>query len=246
MIIDLFNLPKQSIIQRRVPFKSLNQVLTTAQQTQVSKYIKNIIIYAECDENNTRIHVFKDDTFVYESIQFFLIEPNLFPIPKSIFSILHNIFPNPSIYIVNTDYEFQISIALKRLNLVEQDKTTVTDLFVSEKIKKQLDYPLLDLLNTKTTRAKNLKEYYEMIYIVFYLFENMNQLDKQQNVDRNINEWLSIVRQLQVLKFKEQQYKDQLNQASNTSKKMDIHILMKKNEQELDKLINEIIEKENI
>lgn len=241
MIIDLFNLPKQSIIQRRVPFKSLNQVLTTAQQTQISKYIKNINIYAECDENNTKIPAFKDETYNYESIQFFLIEPNLFPIPKSILSILHNIFPNPSIYIVNTDYEFQISIALKRLNLVEQNKTTVTDLFVSERIREKLDYPLLELLNAKTVRVKNLKEYYEMIYIVFFLLENIKQLNKQLNVDRNINEWLSIVRQLQDLKFKEQQYKDQLNQASNTSKKMDIHILMKKNEKELVKLIDEIV-----
>lgn len=114
---------------QRIPIKTLiaQLQLGSSDKKIIEAHIASMKLVSILNEQTIRIRSYKDDEYSYQSIYVFMIELKKDDSITTLSNLIHSAFPEPTILIyqkLNTNY---ISLAEKRINKVDKDKTVVEE-----------------------------------------------------------------------------------------------------------------------
>lgn len=151
---------------QRIPVKTLVQQLqpTPNDKKILESHIASMRLVSVLNEQTIRIRSFKDEDFSYQAIYMFYIELKKDDKITSLSEIIHSAFPEPTILVFNRLETNYISLATKRINKIEQDKTVIEDVLVT----RILTNAASTQLTLENITGSNLKEYYSNIMVWLY------------------------------------------------------------------------------
>lgn len=202
---------------QRIPIKTLVEQLqpSSADKKILESHISSMKLVSILNEQTIRIRSYKDENYSYQAIYVFLIELKKEDSLTNLSNLIHSAFPEPTILIYTRLDNYYISLALKRINKIEQNKTVVEDVIVTQIVSDITD----EQLSLKGISSTNLKEYY------FKLVERIYKL-KVLSITRvyptqSLN-FKSILKKYERLKADINRLKDEYKKASMKSDKMRI------------------------
>ena len=162
-ILDYFKLPEKAQITQRVYTKDVIAALdaTGSDKALIEKSISTIHLVGILNETTTGLWAYRDNTYLYEEVQLFLIALKDATRVKQLNENIQKVFPNPIIVIYKNVNEYMLSTAMKRLNKVEKGKAVIDSIQTSGWFK--LDSLHDELLSKINYQKKNIKEFYESI-----------------------------------------------------------------------------------
>jgi hypothetical protein len=242
--IDYFNLPKTALLRKRIHFNALYALCTPIQRKYLDQRIDSIYLVALIDEQTTRLRRFVVNDYHYETIQVFQIETTSAILAEKTYELLHALFPNPSIFYIQNNLSFQYSIAKKRLSLIDDKKTTIEEMYHSSKLSNNVFvYSLLSKLDLSKMKPEHQKHYFDFVFEILSYVQFIEMTDFIPPFERLDAYWYSMSIKLRDFRKIKMHLTELYNKTDNLSKQMDVHMLIKKNQQEIDKLILEMKEK---
>lgn len=241
--IDALNLPSSCLQKRKIPLKKLYEQCTLVQKKLIEKIVSTITLVALINEENSRIKEYSDSKENYQAIFILEISAKAYPIPNDLFQLIHSLFPYPTILVCETEDKIQISSSLKRINLVNSEKTTLESTYVSPDLRKsdnldnyfkQLDY--------RTIRVLNLKEYYHLISNLIQLSQMVIDYGIYPSIKVSTNEVLEMIEQIKAIKSNINAYDTLYKRENNLSRRMDIHMKIQEEKNKLSDLNKKVTE----
>lgn len=233
-ILDKLNIPLCQ--PQRIPVKTLVQQLetTSSDKKLLETHISSMKLVSLLNEQTIRIRAFKDDDFSYQAIYVFYIELKKDDSVTTLSQIIHSAFPEPTILIFRTRMKtIYISLATKRINKIEQEKTVVEDVLISKIVNDAKD----EQLSLKHITGQNLREYYLNIIQWLYRLKvlSITKVYLQKEID-----FKSILKQYEQLNTNINKLKEKYKKASMKAEKMRIDDELFDNEIKLKELIKKI------
>ena len=233
-ILDYFKLPEKAQITQRVYTKDIVAALdaTGSDKVLIEKSISTIHLVGILNETTTGLWAYRDNTYLYEEVQLFLIALKDATRAKQLNENIQKVFPNPIIVIYKNGNEYMLSTAMKRLNKVEKGKSVIDSIQTSGWFK--LDPLHNELLSKINYQKKNIKEFYESIdYLISaeYVAKVTGQVP--ESIDFMIKTKSLAIQQLLEEKNK---WILQEQEESSMQGKMQCHMKIKEIEQKLEVL----------
>lgn len=247
-IIKYFNLPKKSQINQRITIKEfIEQLEPKAKEKRIiSSSIKTIYLKAVLNADTIRINEYISEDYLYQAIYIIEVELKTNKNLTTVIERLHYVFPNPVILVFNYNNKHIISLAPKRINKIEKDKSVVIDIFNTNEFQLDNEHKqFLKNLDIENIEENNLKSFYEELTNIVYsekLIEILNEYPKQL-IDKEKLKF--ILKEIEAETSKLNKFKDEYKQKSMMSSKMDAHMKIVKQEEKLRKYIKNLKEEFN-
>lgn len=202
---------------QRIPVKTLIAQLQPGSSNKkiIETHIASMKLVSILNEQTIRVRPYKDDEYSYQSIYVFLIELKKDDSITALSNLIHSAFPEPTILIYQKANTIYISLAEKRINKVEKDRTIVEEVVLSE----ILDATTDSQLSLKSISGKDLKEYYSNIVIWLYKLKVLSITNIYPDKDLNFKPLLN---QYEHLTTEIKKLKEEYKKASMMSEKMRI------------------------
>lgn len=202
---------------QRIPVKTLIAQLQpgSADKKIIETHIASMKLVSILNEQTIRIRPYKDDEFSYQSIYVFYIELKKDDSIITLSNLIHSAFPEPTILIyqsMNTNY---ISLAEKRINKVEKDKTVVEEVVLC----KISDNITDNQISLKLISGQDLKEYYLKLVTWLYKLKVLSITNIYPEKDTDFRLLLD---QYERLTTEIRKLKEEYKKASMMSEKMKI------------------------
>lgn len=234
------NIPENCRMKSRVALSQIYQVgdFKTSEQKAISRVISKIYLIAEINGINFNIKGFKDDNYIYETIQFVYVELLRINEMEWVDELLHKLFPNPVVLVYSFKEDIAISIGLKRLNKVENNKTVIQD--ISNTLFTIDDGFYTSFSNIiKESKNSDLFTLYQKLYKIVFMQKIYDLIgSKQSNLD--FTEVKNLYNEIRLLEKENEQYNVQFKAERNESKKMELFMKIKKNEIKIKENIDKI------
>jgi hypothetical protein len=241
--LDSFNLPKACLVQKRIPLKKLGEHSTLRQKQLIEKNISSLMLVALVDEETSRIRSFQDTVEIYQVFFMLEIVSKVFPLSQEVYQLLHSLFPNPTILFCEKDDKLQLSSALKRINLNDSELTTVDETIISPVLSKSNDLiKYFQQLDYQRIRVAHLKEYYMKISDAIQLSTIINDLNLYPSIHIDIQMLLSWTKEIKQLQTAINQNEELYRKENSLSRRMDLHMQIKKDKQCLENLQKKTME----
>lgn len=220
---------------QRIPVKTLIAQLQpgSADKKILESHISSMKLVSILNEQTIRIRPYKDEEYSYQSIYVFYIELKKDDSITALSNLIHSAFPEPTILIyqkANTNY---ISLAEKRINKVEKDKTVVEEVVLCKISESATD----GQISLKSTSGKDLKEYYSNIVTWLYKLKVLSITNVYPEKDMDFKPLLN---QYERLTTEIKKYKEEYKKASMMSEKMRIDDEMYDKEMKLKQLMKRL------
>lgn len=220
---------------QRIPVKTLVEQLqpTPADKKIIESHIASMKLVSLLNEQTIHIRPYKDDDYSYQAIYVFLIELKKDDSITSLSHLIHSAFPEPTVLIYKRIDAYYISLASKRINKIEQGKTVVEDVVITQ-IPSSIT---LEQLSLKNITGTNLREYYHSIINWFYKLKvlHITKVYPQKDLD-----FKTLLKQYEQTKSDIHKLKEAYKKASMKSDKMRIDDELYDKEIEIKKLINKM------
>lgn len=229
--LEVLHIP--TLDKQRVPVKTLIEQLqpSSVNKKLITTHIGSIYVVSILNEQTIHFRDYKDDEYSYQSIYVFEITLKRNDSLTELSSLIHSVFPEPTILLLKYGDKEYISAAPKHINKLDSSKSVVDDVVV---VNVDKGYEYLDL--SKVT-VKHLKEYYETIVKMLYKLSVYNLTNVYPTSEFNYKE---MVKQYNKINANINRLKEKYKQASMKSEQMDIDDKIYDEEQELNKLIKKI------
>lgn len=219
---------------QRIPVKTLIAQLQpgSADKKILESHISSMKLVSILNEQTIRIRPYKDEEYSYQSIYVFYIELKKDDSITSLSNLIHSAFPEPTILIyqkANTNY---ISLAEKRINKVEKDRTVVEEVDLC----KILDDATDKQLSLESISGKDLKEYYSNLVTWLYKLKVLSITNIYPEKDMDFKPLLN---QYEHLTTETKKLKEEYRKASMMSEKMRIDDELYDKEMELKQIFKE-------
>ncbi len=204
----------------------------SADKKILETHIASMKLVSILNEQTIRIRPYKDDEYSYQSIYVFYIELKKNDSITTLSNLIHSSFPEPTILIyqkANTNY---ISLAEKRINKVEKDRTVVEEVVLC----KILDNATDKQLSLESISGKDLKEYYSNLVTWLYKLKVLSITNIHPEKDMDFKPLLN---QYERLTTEIKKLKEEYRKASMMSEKMRIDDELYDKETELKKIFKE-------
>lgn len=237
-LIHLFELPKQTVINRHVPKTTFfqNASLTKKEQDLFTSQIDGIYLLSMMNEQSMNVPGYESEDRVYEVINWIYVKLRQKQHTNRIIQAIHQSIPNPLVIIAGLgNEELLLSTAHKRLNKVDETKAVIEEPIVTNWFKldplEETYENLLRALQSQNLSIENIFRLYQDIYDWIQcekaidladIFPNEQQM--RTKVIHHISEIEKYRRQIKQLNTNE---KDNLNFGD----KMKLHMKRKKIEQ---------------
>lgn len=222
---------------QRIPVKTLIAQLqpSSSDKKIIETHIASMKLVSILNEQTIRIRPYKDDEYSYQSIYVFYIELKKDDSITTLSNLIHSAFPEPTVLIyqkVNTNY---ISLAEKRINKVEKDKTVVEEVVLCKISDKATD----SQISLKSISGKDLMEYYSNFITCLYKLKVLSITNIYPDKDMDFKPLLNKYEQLtsEIKKLKEEYRK-----ASMMSEKMKIDDELYEKEIELKQVLKQVMD----
>lgn len=219
---------------QRIPVKTLIAQLQpgSADKKILESHISSMKLVSILNEQTIRIRPYKDEEYSYQSIYVFYIELKKDDSITALSNLIHSAFPEPTILIyqkANTNY---ISLAEKRINKVEKDRTVVEEVDLC----KILDDATDKQLSLESISGKDLKEYYSNLVTWLYKLKVLSITNIYPEKDMDFKPLLN---QYEHLTTETKKLKEEYRKASMMSEKMRIDDELYDKEMELKQIFKE-------
>jgi hypothetical protein len=241
-IISLFDFPKQTYMNKRIPIKAIIEAYTLlkADESLLRSHIESLELVSALNTTTTLLKSFEDEEMNFTEIHVFYCK-----LKKSNESIkldqrLHFFFQNPTIFIYEFKNKYRITISKKRKNkLIDHEsvveKTYYTNLLDLEDFKYSLFFNQLSYTEKKFINLKDLFfHYYELIVhasLVKYLNTYPKHLFNVELVQHSID-------QVESIGIEINKYKEILKSAFSMSERIEINEKIIKCELEIKSILN--------
>lgn len=220
---------------QRIPVKTLIAQLQPGSSDKkiIETHIASMKLVSILNEQTIRIRPYKDEEFSYQSIYVFYIELKKGDSIITLSNLIHSAFPEPTILIyqkVNTNY---VSLAEKRVNKVEKDRTVVEEVVLC----KISDNVTDNQISFKSISGKDLKEYYLELVIWLYKLKVLSITNIYPEKDMDFKPLLN---QYERLTTEIKKLKEEYKKASMMSEKMKIDDELYEKEIELKQLLKRL------
>ena len=180
MAIDwnaMLKLPEQALLpEKKVDKTTLiaQGELTKAQQKMLDA-VKRLSLIAAIQKSTTRISSYKDEYYIVESIPFLSCELRTTKNSTELIEVLHSVFPNPTLLLMEFENQIMISVALTRRSMAEKGKMVLEKIATSPLFdpSDHVYGSFIDALAYYKVPQNNLLEYvsylYEMISLSKYV-----------------------------------------------------------------------------
>ena len=217
---------------QRIPIKTLIQqwMPSSADKKLIESHISSMNLVSILNEQTIHIRSFKDDNFSYQSIYVFKIELKKDDSIVSLSNLIHSVFPEPTILVYKIKDSFYISLAEKRINKVEEEKTVVEDVITTY---------IPEIANEKQMSLQeisgiNLREYYSKIIQWVYRLKVLRITKVYPTEDLD---YKTLLKEYEKLNIDLNKLKESYKRASMKSEKMRIDDEIYDKEIELKKVI---------
>lgn len=219
---------------QRIPVKTLITQLQPGSSDKkiIETHIAFMKLVSILNEQTIRIRPYKDEEFSYQSIYVFHIELKKDDSITTLSNLIHSAFPEPTILIyqrMNTNY---ISLAEKRINKVEKDKTVVEEVVLCKISDKATD----SQISLESISGKDLKEYYSNLVTWLYKLKVLSITNIYPEKDMDFKPLLN---QYEHLTTETKKLKEEYRKASMMSEKMRIDDELYDKEMELKQIFKE-------
>lgn len=241
--IDALNLPSSCLQKRKIPLKKLYEQCTLVQKKLIEKTVSTLTLVALINEENSRIKEYSDSKENYQAIFILEISSKIYPLPNDLFQLIHSLFPYPTIFVCEIKDKIQLSSSLKRINLVNSEKTTLESTYVSPDLRKsdnldnyfkQLDYRII--------RVLNLKEYYRLLSNLVQLSPIIIDYGINPSLELSTHEVLEMIEQIKAIKSNISAYDTLYKRENNLSRRMDIYMKLQDEKNKLRDLNKKVME----
>lgn len=219
---------------QRIPVKTLVAQLQpgSADKKILETHIASMKLVSILNEQTIRVRSYKDDEYSYQSIYAFYIELKKDDSITALSNLIHSAFPEPTILIYQKDNTNYISLAEKRINKVEKDKTVVEEVVLCKISESATD----GQISLKSTSGKDLKEYYSNIVTWLYKLKVLSITNIYPEKDMDFKPLLN---QYEHLTTETKKLKEEYRKASMMSEKMRIDDELYDKEMELKQIFKE-------
>lgn len=219
---------------QRIPVKTLIAQLqpSSSDKKIIETHIASMKLVSILNEQTIRIRPYKDDEYSYQSIYVFYIELKKDDSITTLSNLIHSAFPEPTVLIyqkVNTNY---ISLAEKRINKVEKDKTVVEEVVLCKISDKATD----SQISLISISGKDLREYYSNLVTWLYKLKVLSITNIYPEKDMDFKPLLN---QYERLTTEVKKLKEEYKKASMMSEKMKIDDDLYDKEMELKQIFKE-------
>lgn len=241
--VELLNLPTKCIVQRKIPLKKLYEQCTLKQKKLIEKYVSSITLVALINEENSRIREFVDEKENYQAMFILEIVPKIIPVSNDLYHLLHSLFPYPTIIGYETNDKIQLTCSIKRINLVNSEKTTVDKIHIGPEIRKSVNFEkFIQQIDYREIRILNLKEYYILYSKLIQLSQLVHEFDLYPSLKVSTDKVLYLLDQVRLLEVDLANLESQYKRESNLSRRMDIHMKIKNKSESLELIKKELME----
>lgn len=220
---------------QRIPVKTLVAQLQpgSADKKILETHIASMKLVSILNEQTIRVRSYKDDEYSYQSIYAFYIELKKDDSITALSNLIHSAFPEPTILIYQKDNTNYISLAEKRINKVEKDKTVVEEVVLCKISESATD----GQISLKSKSGKDLKEYYSNIVTWLYKLKMLSITNVYPEKDMDFK---LLLNQYERLTTEIKKYKEEYKKASMMSEKMRIDDEMYDKEMKLKQLMKRL------
>jgi len=248
-LIDFFHMPKKTVFNRKIAKKQFYEQgqLTPDEKELLTTEIDSIYLLSICKQDTLNIPKYVNEDKQYEEIYWLSISFKTINRYERMVKLFHKVLPNPIVIIASDENEnISISAAHKRLNNNDETKVVVENIIQSPWIKlSDINNGVQRFLNRicfNNLSYSNLWAFYESVHSAITmssLIENISTYPKISTSSEDLlplitsfNDVDKIIDQLQQLQ------KEQLD----FGEKMELHMKVKKREQEKEQILIQIKE----
>lgn len=224
---------------QRIPVKTLIAQLQPglADKKILETHIGSMKLVSILNEQTIRIRPYKDDEYSYQSIYVFLIELKKDDSITTLSNLIHSAFPEPTILICQKANIKYISLAEKRINKVEKDKTVVEEVVLC----KISDDVTDSQISLKSIFGRDLKGYYSNLVTWLYKLKVLSITNIYPEKDMDFK---PLIKKYEQVTTEIKKLKEEYTRASMMSEKMKIDDELYDKEVDLNHLKNDLKVKE--
>ena len=221
---------------QRIPVKTLvNQLQpVSADKKLIETHIASMRLVSILNERSIRIRPYKDDDYSYQAIYVFYIELKKDDSLITLSNLIHSAFPEPTILIYQRMNSYYVSLAEKRINKIEKDKTIVEEVVISEIPVQTTD----NQLSMENITGNHLMDYYFNVITWLYKLKvlSITNVYPEQGMD-----YRSLLKEYELLINKMNKLKEAYKSVCMVAEKMKIDDELYDVEERLKETINRLI-----
>ncbi|MDD2494625.1 MAG: DUF4391 domain-containing protein [Tissierellia bacterium] len=233
-------IPKKARLKTRIPFNQIFKAMNInlKEQKELANNINKIYLIGEINSINCNYQIYKNEYYLYETIQYLYIELSKKENLEMIDDIFHRLLPNPIIIIYSFNDKPAYSTSLKRLNKVENDKIVVENIYnTTFNIDEYFYKKLKEIMNAKG--IINLFELYKEIDDIIYL-QMLYQITNKFKYNISINRIKNIYKEINLIEKENKNIQSIYNNEKNQAKRMDLYMAIKQNKVIIEEKVKEI------
>ena len=220
---------------QRIPVKTLvNQLRPVrADKKMIETHVSSMRLVSILNEQSIRIRPYKDDDYSYQAIYVFYIELKKDDSLITLSNLIHSAFPEPTILIYQRMNSYYVSLAEKRINKIEKDKTLVEEVIISEIPVQATDKQL----SIQNITGNHLMDYYFNVITWLYKLKvlSITNVYPEQEMD-----YRSLLKEYELLINKMNKLKEDYKSVSMVAEKMKIDDELYNIEMKLKETINRL------
>lgn len=248
-LINRLEMPPRTVLNRKIPKKSFftQANFSPAEKDLFTAQVEGIYLLSVMNQQSTNIAIYQDDEFHYAEVVWVYVELRMSKDLNKIIGAVHKSIPNPVVLVMaSSDGQILLSTSHKRLNKNDKtkivaDQPTVTEWF--NPVENDTEYfKLLNLLAVSNLSYENLHSTYEdihqwikcgeLIQLVGTLPADKDKREETINILSTVHKQRKKVEQLKL------EQKGQLDFGA----KMDLHMNIKRYEQQINTELKKIRE----
>ena len=217
----------------RVPIKTILENLndpTARQKSLIQKHVASVHLIGVLDQKTIHLREYRDSTYWYSAIYVMEIMLKITTDLSDVMGLLHQAFPEATLFLVSGDGKRYISAAAKRVNQIDDSRSVVED--VATALIKDEAEQYLDISNLS---GDNLKEYFDNVIKHVYKLKVFNTTGIYPEADAD---YKTVMKEYDALQQDINQLKEEYKQATMQAEKLDIDDRLYEKENQVTNLIS--------
>jgi hypothetical protein len=243
--LKYLNLPENSLVDSKIDISEIISKLEEEERdsTLVKKYLSSVRLRALINFETTNLISSKTENFEFEEIQIYEVKIRNDNYLSELNELLHQIFPNPALFVYDYKNSNMLSVAKKRINKNDAKKA-VTERIYKTELKSMLDIDFLNYLKFFDFDKNNsitLDDYYFNLIskVLLYHYYKLKGDIEIKNTDYEKIE--NIVDEIYSLNSRKNSLEKIYRQESNLSNKIKINSDINKIDAQIEDLNKELI-----
>jgi hypothetical protein len=243
--LKYLNLPENSLVDSKIDISEIISKLEEDEKdsTLIKKYISSIRLKALINFETTNLLSSKTENFIFEEIQIYEVKIRNDNYLSELNELLHQIFPNPALFVYDYKNSSMLSVAKKRINKKDAKKAITEKIYKTE-LKSMLDIDFLNYLkffNFDKNNSRTIDDYYYDLIkkvLLYHYYKLKGDLDIKNTYYEKIE---NIVNEIYSLNSRKNSLEKIYRQESNLSSKIKINSDIKKINAQIEYLNKELI-----